>query len=87
MSDRARALRHSPPSQGFTPTPRISAYVLNVTSGSLPLPRPLAHSRSVAGAAASGTTSRMLSAILLLFCSKMRSVSHPEHQNAIFWCR
>lgn len=37
--------------------------------------------------AASGVTSRMLSAILLLFCSKMRSVSHPEQQNAIFWCR
>nr|AYU70335.1 hypothetical protein D0362_00132 [Escherichia coli] len=29
--------------QGFAPTPRISAYVLNVVSGSLPLPRPLAH--------------------------------------------
>ncbi|MCD4231299.1 hypothetical protein KX394_24580, partial [Escherichia coli] len=43
--------------------------------------------RSVVGAAASGIISRMLSAILLLFCSKMRSVSHPEHQNAIFWCR
>ncbi|HCT6600180.1 TPA: hypothetical protein OT581_004906 [Escherichia coli] len=28
---------------GFAPTPRISAYVLNVVSGSLPLPRPLAH--------------------------------------------
>ncbi|EJD0003056.1 hypothetical protein M1E34_004684 [Shigella sonnei] len=26
-----------------TPQPRISAYVLNVVSGSLPLPRPLAH--------------------------------------------
>ena len=39
MSDRARALRHSPQGQGFTPTPRTSAYVLNVTSGSLPLPR------------------------------------------------
>ena len=33
MSDRARALRHSPQGQGFTPTPRTSAYVLNVTSG------------------------------------------------------
>ncbi|EOT1147587.1 hypothetical protein ACNQDT_005366, partial [Escherichia coli] len=32
-----------PSGQGFTPTPRISAYVLNVVSGSLPLPRPLAH--------------------------------------------
>ena len=28
-----------PSGQGFTPTPRISAYVLNVVSGSLPLPR------------------------------------------------
>ncbi|MBV4777125.1 hypothetical protein I2942_24195, partial [Escherichia coli] len=41
--------------------------------------------RSCRSTAASGTTSRMLSAIPLLFCSKMRSVSHPEHQNAIFW--
>ncbi|HFN4394727.1 TPA: hypothetical protein ACHFYT_004703 [Escherichia coli] len=32
-----------PSGQGFAPTPRISAYVLNVVSGSLPLPRPLAH--------------------------------------------
>ncbi|WP_176398907.1 hypothetical protein, partial [Escherichia coli] len=55
-----------PSGQGFAPTPRISAYVLNVVSGSLPLPRPLAHYRSVAGAAASGATSRMLSVILLL---------------------
>ncbi|CDK50747.1 hypothetical protein [Escherichia coli IS5] len=29
--------------QSFAPTPRISAYVLNVVSCSLPLPRPLAH--------------------------------------------
>lgn len=28
-----------PSGQGFAPTPRISAYVLNVVSGSLPLPR------------------------------------------------
>ncbi|MEI8427559.1 hypothetical protein WCV57_25470, partial [Escherichia coli] len=56
-----------PSGQGFAPTPRISAYVLNVVSGSLPLPRPLAHYRSVAGAAASGATSRMLSVIPLLF--------------------
>ncbi|HEB1539977.1 TPA: hypothetical protein ACN61K_004526 [Escherichia albertii] len=42
--------------------------------------------RSVAGAAASGITSRMLSEMPLLFCSKMRSVGHPEHQNAIFRC-
>ncbi|MFS7711277.1 hypothetical protein ACJ8BA_28270, partial [Klebsiella pneumoniae] len=27
----------------FAVTPRISAYVLNVVSSSLPLPRPLAH--------------------------------------------
>lgn len=35
--------------------------------------------RSVAGAAASGITSHMLSEMPLLFCSKMRSVGHPEH--------
>ena len=29
-----------PSGQGFAPTPRISAYVLNVVSGSLPLPPP-----------------------------------------------
>ncbi|WP_162860560.1 hypothetical protein, partial [Escherichia coli] len=56
-----------PSGQGFTPTPRFCAYVLNVVSVSLPLPRPLAHYRSVAGAAASGGTSRMVSVIPLLF--------------------
>ncbi|WP_205412087.1 hypothetical protein, partial [Escherichia coli] len=56
-----------PSGQGFTPTPRISANVLNVVSGTLPLPRPLAHYRSVAGAAARGASSRMLSGIRLLF--------------------
>ncbi|MDD0099082.1 hypothetical protein PSY17_23120, partial [Shigella flexneri] len=42
ISSRVTVL-HLPSGQGFAPTPRISADVLNVVSSSLPLPRPLAH--------------------------------------------
>ena len=44
-----------------------SAYVPHSATALLPLPRPLTRQRSVAGAAASGATSRMLSVIPLLF--------------------
>ena len=44
LYNRARTAIRLPPGQGFAPTPRICASVLNVTSGSLPLPRPLARS-------------------------------------------
>ncbi|WP_244585011.1 hypothetical protein [Escherichia coli] len=66
MSDRAHALRHSPPGQGFTPTPA------SVRKCSMWLPvlfRFLVDSLATLGhrLAASGITSRMLSVIPLLF--------------------
>ena len=65
-----------PSGQGFAPTPRISAYVLNVVSGSLPLPRPLAHYvRSLA--AASGSTSHVVGNFIVVLLEMSRLVA-PE---------